>query len=135
MQREWKSTSGMDIAIPAINLMERGWRLLLSSDHMGTEWATGDEERLIKLTIRGLYGPMELNGTTYEGLVPMTPFGGLLKDDEVAAVLTYVRNSFGNEASVITSEKVTEVRAAIEGKKGYYSPEELLKEHPLSTEL
>ena len=102
---------------------------------VGTEWATGDEDRLIKLTIRGLYGPMELNGIAYEGLVPMTPFGGLLKDDEVAAVLTYVRNSFGNEASVITPEKVTEVRAAIEGKKGYYSPEELLKEHPLSTEL
>ena len=35
----------------------------------------------------------------------MTPFEGLLKDEEVAAVLTYVRNSFGNKASVITPGK------------------------------
>jgi mono/diheme cytochrome c family protein len=58
----------------------------------------------------------------------MTPFGGMLKDDEIAAVLTYVRNSFGNKASVVTSEKVKEVREAVKDKKGFYAPEELLNE-------
>ena len=64
----------------------------------------------------------------------MTPFGGLLNDEEMAAVLTYVRNAFGNEASVITPEKVAQVRAATADKKGYYTPEELLQQHPLKVE-
>ena len=91
----------------------------------GTEWATGDEDRLIKLTLNGLLGPMEIEGETYPGLVPMTPFGGMLDDEELAAVLTYVRNSFGNEASTITAEKIAQVRVASQAKVGFYSPEEL----------
>ena len=97
----------------------------------GTQWVLGSEERLIKLTLNGLLGPIEVLGKSYPGQVPMTPFGGLLNDEEVAAVLTYVRNAFGNEASPISPEKVKEVRAAIADKQGYYSPEELLREHPL----
>ena len=96
-----------------------------------TRWVQGNEERLIKLTLHGLLGPIEVLGQKYPGQVPMTPFGGLLKDDEMAAVLTYVRNSFGNKASVISPEKVKEVREATQGRTGFYSPEELLKEHPL----
>ena len=97
----------------------------------GTEWVTGSEERLIKIALKGMLGPVDVNGKTYPGLVPMTPFGGLLNDEDAAAVLTYVRNSFGNQASVITKETVKRVRAEIEDKKGFYSPEELLKEHPM----
>ncbi|MEM9834383.1 MAG: PVC-type heme-binding CxxCH protein [Bacteroidota bacterium] len=97
----------------------------------GTQWVLGSEERLIKLTLKGLMGPIEVLGKEYPGQVPMTQFGGLLNDEGLAAVLTYVRNSFGNEASAISPEKVKEVRAAIEGKTGFYSPKELLEEHPL----
>ena len=64
-------------------------------------WVSGDPDRLIKLTLYGLMGPLELNGKKYDGQVPMTPFGGMLKDDEIAAVLTFVRNSFGNQAPPI----------------------------------
>jgi len=46
-------------------------------------------------------------------------------------VLTYVRNSFGNKATVITPEKVKVIREAIKSKTGFYSPDELLKDHPL----
>jgi mono/diheme cytochrome c family protein/glucose/arabinose dehydrogenase len=95
-----------------------------------SKWTYQSEERLIKLTLNGLMGPMEVNGVKYAGQVPMTPFGGMLNDEEIAAVLTYVRNSFGNKGSVITSEKVQKVRAATKGKQGFYSPEELLKQHP-----
>ena len=98
---------------------------------VGTNWVTGSDERLIKLVLKGLHGPIEVLGTKYAGQVPMTPFGGLLKDDEVAAVITYVRNAFGNKASVVTPVKVKEVRAASESKKGFYSPDELLKQHPM----
>jgi putative heme-binding domain-containing protein len=91
----------------------------------GTQWATGDEDRLIKLTLNGLLGPMQIDGTRYPGLVPMTPFGGVLNDEEIAAVLTFVRNSFGNRASTITAEKVAEVRVVSQSKIGFYSPQEL----------
>ena len=92
-------------------------------------WVTGSEERLIKLTLHGLMGPLELKGVKYPGQVPMTPFGGLLNDQEIADVLTYVRNSFGNKAAPVTPESVAKVRKAT-GTRSFYSPEELLKEHP-----
>ncbi|GAA5521569.1 HEAT repeat domain-containing protein [Aliifodinibius salicampi] len=96
----------------------------------GTQWVTGNEERLIKLTLNGLSGPIEVLGMAYPGNTPMTPFRGMLDDEEVAAVLTYVRNAFGNEASAITPEKVEEIRAATRDKNGFYSPDELLEQHP-----
>jgi mono/diheme cytochrome c family protein len=97
----------------------------------GTKWVSGNEDRLIKVVLNGLHGPIEVAGTKYRGDVPMTPFGAMLKDEELAAVLTYVRNSFGNKAAAVLPEKVAQVRAASKGKKGFYSPEELLKMHPL----
>lgn len=96
-----------------------------------TKWVTGNEERLIKVVLKGLLGPVEVNGKQYPGQVPMTPFEGLLNDEEVAAVLTYVRNSFGNQAPAVQPELVKKVRASIESKKDFYSPEKLLSEHPM----
>lgn len=97
----------------------------------GNKWVQGSEERLIKIVLKGLMGPLEINGVKYAGQVPMTPYGGLLNDKEVAAVLTYVRNSFGNQASAISPEKVKQVRAATESKKDFYTTTKLLSEHPL----
>ena len=80
-----------------------------------------------------MQGPIEVQGKQYPGQVPMTPFAGLLNDEEVAAVATYIRNSFGNKASAISAAKVKEVRAATKAKTGFYSPEELIRQHPLET--
>jgi mono/diheme cytochrome c family protein/glucose/arabinose dehydrogenase len=95
-----------------------------------TKWVLESPERLIKITLNGLHGPIEVKGKMYPGQVPMTPFAGMLKDEEVASVLTYVRNSFGNKASAIKPEQVKKVRAETKDKAGFYSPEELLKAHP-----
>lgn len=95
-----------------------------------TQWALGDPDRLIKLTLKGLMGPIEVKGKAYPGVVPMTPFGGLLKDDELAAVLTYVRNAFGNKASAIRPGHVRRVREEVEDMTGMYNPADLLEEHP-----
>lgn len=99
----------------------------------GTRWVRGSEERLIKLVLKGLQGPIEVNGETYPGQVPMTAFEGLLTDEEIAAVLTYVRNAFGNDASVIAPETVSAVREAVQDKDGFYTADELLQEHPFET--
>ncbi len=93
-------------------------------------WVTEDADRLIKITLYGLMGPLEVNGKKYDGLVPMTPFGGMLKDPEIAAVLTFVRNSFGNKADPIQPEQVKKIRDANPGRMMFYTTEELLKEHP-----
>ncbi len=94
------------------------------------KWVTGSDDRLIKLVLKGLLGPIEVDGKKYPGQVPMTPFGGLLNDKEVAAVLTYVRNSFGNKGAAISEDQVKKVRGATTGKVDFYSPDQLLKEHP-----
>ncbi len=96
-----------------------------------SKWVTGSEERLIKLVMKGIYGPIEVNGKKYPGQVPMTPYGGMLNDQEMATLLTYVRNAFGNKAPAVSAEKVKQVRAAIKDKSGFYTPDELLKQHPM----
>ncbi len=95
-----------------------------------SDWVRGDKERLIRLTLHGLQGPIEVNGETYPGRVPMTGFGGLLEDDEVAGVLTFIRNSFGNQASPVKPEEVGRVRSATRNQSGYYSPSQLLELYP-----
>lgn len=94
-----------------------------------TQWVLGSEERLIKLVLHGLHGPIEVNGKQYPGQVPMTSFKQL-PDDEIAAVLTYVRNSFGNKAPMVSPAKVKEVREATKNQNGFYLPADLLKQHP-----
>ncbi len=101
---------------------------------VSSPWITGNTDRLIKLTLHGLWGPIEVNGTVYDptkGVPPMTAFGALLKDEELAAVLTYVRNTWGNKASIVTPEQVKSVREATKGVQTFLKPENLLKEHPM----
>ena len=97
----------------------------------GAKWVTGNEDRLIKIVLKGMMGPLEVDGQKYSGQVPMTPYGGLLNDKEIASVLTYVRNSFGNKAPAVSPEKVKQVRALTNSKKDFYNSNKLLEEHPL----
>jgi mono/diheme cytochrome c family protein/glucose/arabinose dehydrogenase/lysophospholipase L1-like esterase len=100
---------------------------------VGTPWVTGSEERLIKITLHGLWGKIEVNGKVYDpanGVPPMTPFGSMLTDEEIAAVLTYVRNSWGNKAEPVLPATVKKVREATKDRSIFWKPEELLKDHP-----
>lgn len=98
---------------------------------IASKWVMGSPERLVKLILHGLYGPIEVNGKTYPGNVPMTPWKGILKDEEIALVANYIRNSWGNVSSTkITPELVGRVAKETAKRKTFYSPNELLKEHP-----
>ena len=92
----------------------------------GSEWVQGDEDRLIRLVLHGLVGPIEVKGVKYPGAVPMTPFK-FLKDEEVADVLTFVRNAFGNKAPPVTPQAVQKVRAATQDQKSFYQGADLSK--------
>ena len=74
---------------------------------------------------------MEVNGKKYDGQVPMTAFGKMLNDEEMAAVLTYVRNAFDNNHPAVLPEKVKQVREATKSRTGVYSAAEILKDHPV----
>lgn len=97
----------------------------------GTPWVTGSPERMIKVVLKGIMGEMEVAGKVYPGQVPMTPYEGMLDDTEVAGVITYVRNSFGNNASAVTPEMVKQIREEIKDMQGFWNASELLKIHPL----
>lgn len=72
-----------------------------------TDWVNGDKERLIKITLEGMSGKIEVNGEVYNSLMPPHSH---LSDKQIADVLTYIRKSFGNDASEITKEEVQKVR-------------------------
>lgn len=72
-----------------------------------TDWVLGDKSRLIRLTLDGLAVPIEVKGQPFTGIMPQHSF---LTDEEVADVLSYVRSSFGNQASSVTAAEVATVR-------------------------
>jgi len=97
-------------------------------------WVDGNVDRLIKLTLKGIWGPLEIDGKLYspeQGVPPMTPFEGLLDDEGIADVLTFVRNSFGNTATPVAPDHVARTREAAKDQVGFYSVEKLLEEYPL----
>ncbi|WP_198440092.1 PQQ-dependent sugar dehydrogenase [Pareuzebyella sediminis] len=72
-----------------------------------TDWVTGDKERLIKVLLNGMEGSLKVGEEVYNGVMPQHRF---LNDTETAQVLTFVRSSFGNEASEINADEVEKVR-------------------------
>lgn len=105
---------------------------------VGSPWVTGSEERLIKLALHGMWGKMQVRGKVYDparGVPPMTAFRDLLNDRDMADVLTFVRNTWGNKASPINEDSVAKVRAASADRTTFWKPEELEELHPLEKEL
>ena len=85
----------------------------------GSEWVAGDEAsaaRLSRILLYGLTGPIPVKGRTYSGAI-MPQQGNVLKDYEIAGVITYVRNSWGNKADpdpakpAVTADEVKAARA------------------------
>lgn len=74
-----------------------------------TTYVLGEKNALINIILKGMDEPIEINGETYTNIMAPHNF---LKDQEIADVLTYVRNSFGNKASLVTAAEVKAVRTA-----------------------
>jgi len=70
---------------------------------IGSEWVTGHPEVLARILTNGLNGPIEVKGNTYNGNMPAFGPGGLnLRPNEIAGVMTYIRQEWGNDASEIS---------------------------------
>jgi len=74
----------------------------------GADWVNGDKQKLIGVILNGLNGPIKVNGKPYDGAMGAH---GFLKDDEIAAVATYIRSAFGNKSSAVSADEVATVRS------------------------
>lgn len=78
----------------------------------GSEWVMGPAENLIRIQLRGLRGPITVKGREYDiagGMAPMA----YQNDDQIAAVLTYLRQSFGNNAPAVEPAQVEALRGEV----------------------
>lgn len=77
-----------------------------------SNWVNGPVENLIRIQLRGLQGPITVSGKKHAPPAPMMALPHQT-DEQIAAVLTYVRNSFGNSAPAVTPEQVKALRGEV----------------------
>lgn len=96
----------------------------LAPPFAGSEWVlTAGVNRLIRIPQVGLAGPIEVKGQPWN--LNMAGMGAPYSDEDLAAVLSYIRNSFGNKASMVTPEQVKKVRAELGSRSQPYTADEL----------
>ena len=96
----------------------------------GSDWLKGGSERSIAIALRGLAGPVKVNGKRYYSAMPPQ----LLFDDEkLAHILTYVNQSWGNQEAAVTPAQVARARATL--PEDVYSPNSILKAFPFPSPL
>lgn len=79
----------------------------------GSEFVLGDKRRLAAIVLNGLSGPVIVKGANFNAIMP--PWA-TRDDEEIAGVLTYIRNSFGNKAEPVSKEYVAAIRKEVENK-------------------
>ena len=90
-----------------------------------SEYANGDPKRMAAIVLKGVMGPITVEGKQYPGAAPMPGHEAMLTDKKIAAVLTYVRASFGNASSPVTPEIVAEARKEFAGRTTQWTEAEL----------
>lgn len=80
-----------------------------------SEYVTGDPALLASIILHGIEGPISVSGRMYNQSMPPAP---IRSDEDIAAVMTYVRHAWGNQSSAVHPDFVAEVRRATEGRKG-----------------
>jgi mono/diheme cytochrome c family protein len=90
----------------------------------GAEWVVGDEKVLASILLHGVQGELVVKGNTYKGVMPAF---GTLADEEIAAVLTYIRSDWGNQAPPITAATVLAQREATKDQTTAYAGGAALK--------
>ncbi len=98
----------------------------------GSEWVLAESpNRVVRILLNGLTGPVTVKGTVWNGGVMASwrktaENPTALTDEEIAAVLSYARNSWGNKAPIITPEQVTAISKE-EKRADSWSATDLLK--------
>lgn len=95
----------------------------------GSDWASAKKpDRMIRMVLHGFTGPITINGKPFTTPAPlMPPQGAALSDKQIADVLSYVRDTFGNKAGGVTPEQVAAIREAEKARAAMWTEAELLK--------
>ena len=88
----------------------------------GSEWVLGSANRMIRIPLSGLNGSVKVKDVEWS--LSMPAMGAALSDEDLSAVLTYIRSSWGNKATPITAEQVKAVRAEV-GNRPMWTVEQL----------
>jgi nitrite reductase (NO-forming) len=80
-----------------------------------SDFLLSNKQRAIQIVMNGLTGPVKVNGADYNSVMPPM---SQLNDDEIANILTYVLNSWGNSDGTISAEEVAKVRATTKRPEG-----------------
>ncbi len=83
-----------------------------------SEWVTGADYKLGMILLHGLEGPIIVNGKEYgiPDILPSMPSFSTLQDRDIAAICTYIRNSWGNAASNVSNRTIGGIRIRTQGK-------------------
>ena len=95
---------------------------------VGSEWVLGNDARFVMIVLHGVVGEIEVEGETFNGAMPA--WGPTFRDEELAAVASYVRRSWGNKATPISTATITRVRLAHSARTKPWTVPELMKATP-----
>jgi mono/diheme cytochrome c family protein len=97
----------------------------------GSDWVNGDPQRLIRVLLHGLSGPIQLNGKTYTplGVMPGLGQNPTIKDQDIADLATYIRANWSNRSTQVEEKTVKEIRNATKDRSAgqMYTQEEFKK--------
>jgi mono/diheme cytochrome c family protein len=98
----------------------------------GSEWVTGDKNKLIPIVLFGLTGPVKVKGHLYKapeinGDMPGIGYDKDLPNEDIAQVLSYIRRSWQNNADKVSAEEVGKVRQELKTRQKAFTMEELSK--------
>jgi len=84
----------------------------------GSEWVLGDATTLSLIVLHGMEGPMVVAGKKYDApaILPVMPAHSTMGDPDIAAILTYIRNEWGNQAEPVASRFVYSTRNVSQGR-------------------
>lgn len=91
-----------------------------------SEWVLGPEQRLVRIVLHGLTGPLSVNGRSYRLDMPAL---GAFNDEQVSGILTYIRRSWEHTAAPVEPETVKAIRAATAGRHEAWIGEQLREIH------
>lgn len=90
----------------------------------GSAWVNGSEDRLVRIVLNGVRGPLRVQDKVFAQDMPAL---GVLEDEQIAALLTYVRREWGHAAAPVTPSTVKRIRADTRERLEAWTAEELLK--------
>jgi mono/diheme cytochrome c family protein len=140
---------GSAVELTAIQLGEKVYKEVCQACHQptglgqagqfpalaGSEWVDGseyNEKRLVAIVLKGMKGPVTVKGSAFNGAMP--PQENALKPNKLAAVLTYVRQAWGNKGGEITEAQVIAAKKEFADRSDQWTIEEI-KKIPLDAKL